>query len=53
MTRFDLIKLLEDCDDKLLCEVDLNLHDLAREQAHYAIQDAIERLQENECDDRG
>lgn len=53
MTRFDLVKLLEDCDDKLLFKVDMNLHDFAREQAHYAIQDAIDRLQENECDGRG
>lgn len=53
MTRYELIELLKQCDDKLLCDVDLELHDLAREQAHFAIKDAIERLQENEADERG
>ena len=53
MTRFELIELLKECDEKLLCEVDLDLHDLAREQAHYSIESVIEHLQENECDERG
>ena len=49
----ELIELLRECDEKLVCEVDLDLHDLAREQAHYAIEDAIEKLTENEFDERG
>ena len=53
MTRYELIDLLKQCDDILLCEVNLELHDLAREQAHFAIEAAIERLQENESDARG
>ena len=53
MTRFELIELLKECNNKLLCEVDLELHDSAREQAHFSIENAIEYLQENECDERG
>lgn len=53
MTRFELIELLKECDEKLLCEMISGLHDLAREQAHYSIESAIECLQENEFDERG
>lgn len=53
MTRFEIIELLKEIDEKLLCEVDLELHDLAREHAHYSIESAIEHLQENDCDERG
>lgn len=48
MTRFDLIKKLEEIDRQLLEEIDLETTDYAREHAHYSIEGAIDFLKENE-----
>ena len=53
MTRFEFIRILEEVAEKLLTEVDLELHDKAREDAYCCIAGAIDHLKENDIDERG
>ena len=48
MTREEFIKRLEELDRLLLEEVDLELTDYAREQAHIGLEDVIDIIKENE-----
>jgi hypothetical protein len=48
MTRGEFIKQIEELDKILLEEVDLELTDYAREQAHYGLEDVINKIKENE-----
>lgn len=48
MTREEFIKKLEELDSLLLEDVDLELTDYAREQAHYGLEDVVDIINENE-----
>ena len=48
MTREEFIKRIKELDAILLEEVDLELTDYAREQAHYGLEDVENIIKENE-----
>lgn len=48
MTRFDLIKKLEEIREQIVLDSDKTITDYAREQAYICVEQAIEFLKENE-----
>lgn len=48
MTRFDLIKKLDEIRDQIACADDETITDYAREKAYICVVQAIEYIEENE-----